>query len=74
MATNRTMQRTLSRIAREALYLPTLQAASLDSVDCREHCVDAIREALELAYLAGYFAREKELSNANPEGAGHGRS
>ena len=54
------MQRTLERIAREFLHLDTLEPARLDSVDCREHCVEAIGEALKWAYLAGYEARATE--------------
>ena len=54
------MQRTLERIAREFLHLDTLEPARLDSVDCKEHCVEAIGEALKWAYVKGYEARAME--------------
>ena len=55
-----TMKTALEAIARRTLYLETLQAADLDSIDCREHCVTAIAEALQAAYLAGFEARSTE--------------
>ena len=44
---------TISRIAREALGLPTLETRRMDSLDFHDLAVWNIREALERAYEVG---------------------
>ncbi|WP_342066938.1 DUF6900 domain-containing protein [Achromobacter kerstersii] len=46
-------QQELLRIAREHLFLETLETRKQGSLDFKEHAVWCIRDALEAAYLAG---------------------
>ena len=47
------MEKQLEKIAKEFLFLETLETRNSDSLDFREQAVWCIKEALEAAYKAG---------------------
>ena len=49
----RSRSQAISRIAREALGLETLETRRMDSLDFHEHAVWTLKDALERAYEAG---------------------
>lgn len=50
---------TAERIARDQLYLETLETRKMDSLDFKEQAVWSIKQALLDAYAAGFEAGKK---------------
>ena len=47
------MEKTISKIAKEVLGLPTLKTRNSDRLDFPEICIWQLKKALEEAYVAG---------------------
>jgi hypothetical protein len=55
-------------IAREHLFIETLETRNRDSLDFHDVCVGAVKDALQAAYRAGLDAAAGSRTNAAPAG------
>lgn len=60
---------TIAAIAREALFIETLETRKSDRLDFHDVAVWSVREALEKAYAAGHEAAMKRHMRSAGQGA-----